>query len=184
MARKTVLIALMIALTASLAAAGGGQKWLHVRVDEGGEDGERVFVNLPLDLVEAVLPHVSVENFDRGKVRVDIDEIEDVDLHAIWEAVREAEDGEYVTVEGADENVRIAKEGAHLVVRVDEEDEKVDIKIRVAVLDAMMAGEKDELDLLAALEVLGEQDDCELITVQDGEERVRIWIDSQKSGSE
>jgi hypothetical protein len=184
MLRKAVFVGLLITLVGALGAADAGQKWLHIRVDEGGQDGERVFVNMPLNLVQAIMPHISVENFDRGKVHVDIDEIEDIDLHAIWEAVREAEDGEYITVEGSGENVRIAKQGEHLVINVDEDGEKVDIKIRVAVLDAMMSGSENELDLLAALEVLGEEEDCELITVQDGDEHVRIWIDSEKSGSD
>lgn len=184
MLRRVVFVGLILTLVGSLGMAGAGQKWLHIRVDEGGTDGERVSVNMPLDLVQALLPHISVENFDRGKVRIDVDEIEEIDLDAIWAALREAQDGEYLTVEGADENVRISKEGEHLVIKVDEDDEKVAIKIRIAVLDAMMSGSENELDLLAALQVLGEEDDCELITVQNGDEHVRIWIDTNKSVSD
>jgi len=46
--------------------------------------------------------------------------MQDVDLKAILQAVRDTRDGEFVTVEGKD-NVRVAKEKGLLVVKVRED---------------------------------------------------------------
>ena len=53
-------------------------------------------------------------NHDRlhnGKVRIDPSEMNDVDLLALMEAIHTAKEGQYVTVEGDDNHVRVAKEG-------------------------------------------------------------------------
>lgn len=182
MVRSAIVTCLVLALMGTFAIADAGQQWLHIRVEESGEDGESVHINLPLNLVQTILPLIEVENIENGKLDLEIDELDGIDLCQIWTALREAEDGEYVTVESADENVRVAKKGEYLVIEVDGPDEQVDLRIRTAVVDALFSGDSGELDLVAALEVLGEEEECELITVQDGENHVRIWIDSRKSG--
>jgi hypothetical protein len=101
------------------------------------------------------------------------------DLKTILAAVRDAQDGEYVTVEGIDEDVRVAKEGKHILVRVRDSHDDVDIKMPVAVLDALLAGEEDELDVLAAVTALADHGEGTLLTARDGDDTVRIWIDRQ-----
>ena len=57
----------------------------------------------------------------------------------------------------------------------------VEVKIPLAVVDAMLSGGKDELDLVAGLRVLSAQGDTELVSVKDGEDTVRVWIDSKNT---
>jgi len=181
MLRTLVFSMLFIALAAPLASAGDGGRWLHISVDER-HDNERVRVNLPLDLVEAVLPLIEADDFHRGRVRVDLDEIHEVDLPAILAAVRDAEDGEYVTVDSDDEKVRVAKEAGHLVIRAHDRHEEVDIRIRLEVVDALLSGGPDELDLVAAVQALGSTaEGVELVSVEGDDEQVRIWIDSKST---
>ena len=47
-------------------------------------------------------------------------------------------------------------------------------------MDALLSGEGDRLDLQAALAELTEERG-DIITVRDGETRVRVWIDESKS---
>jgi hypothetical protein len=183
MFRKLVLSTLITLLAATTALA-GPTKWLHVAVDEGGKDGERVRINLPLDLVEAVIPHIEVDEFHRGKVRIDHGDFDEVDLHAILSAVRDAEDGEYVTVEEGDETVRVAKEGEQFIINVEEDGgskEKVTVKIRMELVDALISGEEGELDVLAVIRMLGEHEDGLLVQVMEDDETVRIWVDSKST---
>ncbi len=173
------------AVLLSLSSAAAAEKWLHVRVEENGSRGERVSVNVPLELVERMLPLISIDELQHGKLDLD-DHLEGIDLRELAAALRDAPDADFVTVEREDENVRVSKEGEFLVVRVQEQgrhsDEKVRVRIPLAVVDALFGGEPHELDLLAALEALGEYSDSALVDVETDDGSVRVWIDSNESG--
>lgn len=160
-----------------------GERWLHVRVICTDGRGDTVRVNVPLELAEKVLPAVNHDRLHNGKVRIDSTEVGDVDLHALMEAVRTARDGEYVTVQGNDNDVRVAKEGNHLIVHVldkgGSKKSQVEVKVPMKVIEALLSAGKDELDLVAALHALGAQGDIELVSVKDSENTVKVWLDSK-----
>lgn len=178
-------------------------RWLHVRVISSDARGETVRVNVPLELAEKVLPAVNHERLHNGKVKIDCEHINDVDLRALVDAIRTAKDGEYVTVQGNDSDVRVAKQGGYLLVHVldhgrhgknsvkDEspdksamvhvKDNEVEIKVPMKVIDALFSAGKDELDLVAALHALSAQGDTELVSVKDHENTVRVWLDSKNA---
>jgi hypothetical protein len=168
-------------------SAAKGDRWLHVRVTNSDAKGEVVRVNVPLDLAESVLPTINKEHLHNGKVTIDQAHLNDVDVRALMNAVRSAKDGEYVTVQSTDEDVRVAKQGGHLLVHVNDKgkhDDKgkssqVEIKIPMHVIDALLSAGKDELDVVAALHALSQQGDTELVSVKDNESTVRIWLDSK-----
>lgn len=160
-----------------------GDRWLHVRVINTDGRGETVRVNVPLELAEKVLPAVNHDRLHDGKVRIDSAHMDDVDLKTILAAIRTAKDGEYVTVQGNENDVRVAKEGNHLMIHVvDKSNSKkcqVEIKVPMKVLDALLSAGKDELDLVAALHALSAQGDTELVSVKDSENTVKVWLDSK-----
>jgi hypothetical protein len=165
----------------SSAAAEKGERWLHVRVISTDGKGETVRVNVPLELAEKVLPAVNHDRLHAGKVR--IDRSDDVDLRALMEAIRTAKEGEYVTVEDHDNDVRVAKQGNHLTIHVLDKSgsnkPQVEVKVPVKVIDALLSSGKEELDLVAALHTLGAEGDTELVSVKDSESTVRVWLDSK-----
>jgi hypothetical protein len=78
----------------------------------------------------------------------------------------------------------VAKENGFLVVHADEEDgEKVRVTMPLEVVDAMLSGDSDELDLIAALDALASYNGGDLVTVESEDSHVRIWIDSSDSGN-
>ncbi len=158
-------------------------RWLHVRVISSDAKGETVRVNVPLELAEKVLPTVNHDRLHNGKVKIDNEHVNDVDLRALVDAIRTAKDGEYVTVQSNDSDVRVAKESNHLIVHVLEKGKpkksQVEIKIPMKVVDALFSAGKDELDLVAALHALSAQGDTELVSVKDNENTVRVWLDSK-----
>lgn len=160
-----------------------GERWLHVRVICTDGKGDTVRVNVPLELAEKVLPAVNHDRLHNGKVKIDNSDINDVDLRAIMDAIRSSKDGEYVTVQGNDNDVRVAKEGNHLIVHVvDKEGSKksqVEVKVPMKVVEALLSAGKDELDLVAALHALSSQGDVELVSVKDSENTVKVWLDSK-----
>lgn len=154
--------------------------WLHIRVVESGEDGEKVSVNLPINLIEQILPHVKSGSggFSEGKVRLGSTDLDGTDVRAILKAVSGAKDGEFITVEGPRETVRVAKAARHLLIDVTDGDEKVRVRVPFSVLDAMTADTADdELNVLAAVRALARAGEQELITVEDTKSVVRIWVD-------
>lgn len=194
--RKTLSALTVLLWLASATAALAAERWVHVKVNETGEDGERVRVNIPLSLAEKVLPTINAHNLRNGKVRVDEKDFHDIDLRALLEAVRTAQDNEYVTVESKHENVRVAKSGGFMLIKVREtpqpsKKEKqtaatpkvhtVDVKVPFTVVNALLSGEKDELDLVAGIRALGQYDNLELVTVNDEDSSVRIWVDTQNT---
>jgi len=194
--KKMVSGLMVLAWLATAALAVAAERWVHVKVVEANEDGERVRINIPLSLAEKVLPTIKADKLRNGKLKLDDEAFDRVDLRGLLEAVRTAQDNEYVTVESRHENVRVAKSGGFLLVKVretrdwgkkaakaaeSEPFETVDIKIPFTVVNALLSGDKDELDLLAAVRALSEYPDLELVTVNDQSSTVRIWTDSRNT---
>jgi hypothetical protein len=158
-------------------------RWLHVRVISSDAKGETVRVNVPLELAEKVLPAINHDRLHGGKVKIDCAHVNDVDLRVMVDAIRAAKDGEYVTVQGTDNDVRVAKQDNHLIVHVLDKGKskrsQVEIKVPMKVIDALFSAGKDELDLVAALHVLSAAGDTELVSVKDNENTVKVWLDSK-----
>jgi len=172
------------AKTAPSTSSEKGERWLHVRVICTDGKGDTVRVNVPLELAEKVLPAVHHDRLHNGKVKIDNSDIaNDVDLRALVEAIRSAKEGEYVTVQGNDNDVRVAKEGNHLIVHVVDKGgskkSQVEVKVPMKVVEALLSAGKDELDLVAALHALSTQGDVELVSVKDSENTVKVWLDSK-----
>jgi hypothetical protein len=192
MMKKTVGV--MVGMLVFAALALPADRWLHVRVIESGPDGDRVRVNIPLSLAEAVLPTIRADKFSNGKVKVDGHAFDQVDVRALLEAVRKTQDNQYVTVESKDQNVEVAKAGEFLLIKVHENSKHgpkkdqaskaqntVDIKVPFKVANALLSGPNDELNVLAAVRALDEYQNLELVTVKDGSDDVRIWVDSNNT---
>jgi len=192
-----VLPAVTLAQTASK-----NDQWIHVRVESKEDKGETVRVNVPVDLAVKVLPAINKDRLHDGKVRIDNAHLDEVDLRAILDAIRNAKDGEYVTVQSHENDVRVSKNAGYLYIHVvdkeraakaakpnaDKEgtakpaptkESKVEVKIPMKVVDALFSAGKDELDVVAALRALSSNGDTELVSVKDDENTVRIWIDSK-----
>jgi len=188
--------------SATAATSAKADRWLHVRVISTDGKGETVRVNVPLELAEKVLPVVNHDRLHNGKVKIDCEHVNDVDLKALAEAIRSSKDGEYVTVQGSDNDVRVAKQGGYLLVHVldhgyrgkhamkeehegkaantdSKEKNEVEIKVPMKVIDALFSAGKDELDLVAALHALSAAGDTELVSVKDRDNTVRVWLDSK-----
>jgi len=177
-------------------------QWIHVRVESKDNSGETVRVNVPVEMAEKVLPAIHHENLRGGKVHIHNAHLDDVDLRTLLEAVRSSKDGEYVTVQGNGDNVRVAKSAGYLYIHVTEKkvcdktakqtegkevsaknatakESKVEVKIPMKVVDALFSAGEDELDVLAALRALSSSGDTELVSIKDDEDTVRVWIDSK-----
>jgi len=177
-----ILGATILACVAALPARGATSKdrWVHIRVDDSGESSGRVDIQVPIGMVSALLPAMKTKHAHRIVIdgrHVDMDE-----LRGYWRAVRAAKDGEYVTVRDDDADVRITKRGGLVLLSVDDRDGggKVRMKIPVPVVDAVLSHE-DTIDLGAIGAALAKAPSGEILTVDDEDSHVRIWIDAAPS---
>ncbi|MFN2432231.1 MAG: hypothetical protein ABR599_05340 [Gemmatimonadota bacterium] len=173
------LLALCLAPRVASASAGDGP-WVHIQIVESGTEGAKVQVHLPLSLVRLGLEMAPGDVIVDGKLRLRHSEVTAPELRRMWRELRAAGDAEFVTVEKEDETVRVSRRGEHFLVQVDDrggaEPEQVRIRIPLAVVDALLAGEGDRLDVAGALVKL-QAFRGEVLEVQDGETHVRMWID-------
>ena len=198
----TALVACSLLPTLAVAQSSSNpDQWIHVRVESREDKTATVRVNVPVDMAVKVLPAIKNKNLCDGKVHIASGHIDDVDLHTMLDAVRTAKDGEYVTVESKDDNVRVAKSSGYLYIHVTEKkpsektakaagdkdsaknaalrQSKVEVKIPMKVVDALLSAGKDQLDVVAALRALSANGDMELVSVKDNDSTVRVWIDSK-----
>ncbi len=179
---KTLLfVAILVTGTALFAAS--PERYLHVRVSNPTTH-ELVRVNLPLSLAEKVIPAIHNEQLKNGKVEIGDFKANEVDVRAILDALKTAPEGEFVTVQEPDSDVRVAKEHGQLVVHVTDKHgkEKVDVTIPWEVAQALISETTDnQLNISAAIKALENIGDATLVTVVSSEESVRIWIDSNNA---
>lgn len=166
--------------------AAGGSAWLHVRVDEPGKSS-KVRVNVPMAVVEAALEAAPERIVDKGRIKIDLGR-DDHDLslaqmRKLWQELRAAGDTDIVTVEDEGETVRVSRKGDLVQVRVTKasEKEEVHVDLPVNLVDAVLAGAGDSVDVKAVIRELRSQRG-DIVRVTDANTAVRIWIDESASG--
>ncbi len=181
------LSALALFGTAFLTTAmGATNSWIHVRVDS--QKGEKVRVNVPLALVSTVLPIVQEKGLADTKIRGKHIQFGDSDLtvsdlRQIWRSIRENGSGELANVEADGNQVNVFLDGQYLRVESRESsNERVHVKVPVTVVDALLSGSGDELDLMAAVSALATLGNEQLVEVQADDSTVKIWIDDKNDG--
>jgi hypothetical protein len=176
---KKTLYVLPAILLLTLTINAQSQQWLHVHVQEA-DKGDVVKINVPLSLAEAVLPAVQKQTGGHGHLRLSDKHMSKQDLQRIWEAVREQGDTDFVTVETQKDHVRVSLRDNYLIVQASEESKtQVDVMIPAEVVDALLSGPGDELNLLSAIRALEASGSREIVSVRDRDTTVRVWIDEK-----
>jgi hypothetical protein len=182
---KTVLPLFVVLVTGTMAMAASSGRYLHVRVSNAGKH-ELIRVNVPLAFAEKVIPAISSGQLRNGKVHFGHMSSDTVNLKMILDAVKSAPEGEFVTVQENDGDVRVAKEHGQLVVHaVDKgsrDKENVDVTIPWAVAMALSSDmDGDQFNVEAAIKALEDAGDVTLVAITGRDETVRIWIDSNSA---
>lgn len=180
--KKTILaLVVLTAVLAALPAEASTTRWLHVRVQKKGDAGESVRVNVPVSVAQAVAPILEKEL--QTELKMEDSELTVEDLRRIWSELKGVRGTDVVAVDTAEAKVRVSITGREVLVRADEGSKaKVDVRIPVEVVDALLSGEGSQLNVSAAIETLLESKKADLVSVEDDTNLVRVWID-QKPGS-
>jgi len=149
---------------------------LIVDVREGGPDGERIFVPVPLALARTALWFVPDEHLVIKEP--EFAEHRELALRLLRE-LEKAEDADLVEVHDGDEQVLVRKVGNQIEVHVSNGRENVDVRAPLAVVTRILESYDEERGrfrgsgLSAAL---GYMPRGEVVHVVDGDEEVRIAV--------
>ncbi len=174
--RNISILLLVLFLGSSLAWTQSST--LHIRVQEG--ELEKVSVNLPVSVISAFLPlledkvgHLRGDHIQMGGQELGIEQ-----LREIWNALKSDGTYELANVQTEEENIRVTLDENNLLVDTDEgSKEQIHVRIPVPVVDALLSGTGDELNLTGAVETLASLGGADLVEVQSNDEHVRVWID-------
>ena len=144
------------------------------------ESGANVNINLPLAAVTAMIALAPDTIVQDGQLQLgDTHEVPVAAIRGLWQELRDVGDVEFVTIQHEGQDVRIAREGDTILVTVSDGGdaaEEVRVEIPVPVVDALLSGEGDTLNIRAALEELSMLRG-ELVRVIESDNNIRIWID-------
>ncbi len=172
-----VLLVFPVLVLGAISAAASDSLWIHVRVDD--DQGSKVRVNLPLSMAEKAVAMVPSDHLDNGKIQLDDREYSVQELRELWAEIQKSPDMTFVTVEQTEESVKVWKEQGKLRVEVRGLDgDRVDVQVPLEVVDALLSGDADELDVGAAIRALSDSGGGEIVAVTDQRENVRVWVDS------
>jgi hypothetical protein len=181
-----LLLSAVVAIPAlRLAAQPTATPWVHIRVDEPGKSS-KVSVNLPLTVVQAALKSAPDTLGSHGRIRFGhgSGDMSVTDFRRLWAELKAAGDADLVEAQNPDESVHLSRHGETVEVRVDKHEgvrkgrgaQEVHVQVPVALLDALLSGSGEELNLEAAIgELQKRRGDIVQVNGDDGS--VRIWID-------
>lgn len=185
MIRKTLataLAALLILSAGAVQAQPADEEstdgsWIHVRVDES--EGEQVKIDLPMAMIDVALDMGEARGVGADDLRIGPDSDVSVrDLRRLWRELRDAPDGDFVDVRDGQEHVRIYKRDDRVHVDVEEDGRQtVRVELPATVVDALLSGDGDRLDLKAAARELARAGDRDVVRIDDRGTRIRIWVD-------
>jgi hypothetical protein len=171
-----------VVLAQGTAPTAGKGAWLHVRVEEANKQS-KVSVNLPVAVVDAALQAAPESVISDGHVKLGRfghhnRDLSVADLRRAWTELKSTGDAEFVSVEDDDETVHIARAGSVVLIRVDKAAgrDAVRVEVPIDVVDALLSGTGDELNVRAAFAKLQSRRG-DIVRVKDDDSTVRIWID-------
>lgn len=178
MTRGRWLLAAFILALPTLALAAEKDRWINVHVVEA-KDKTNVDIRLPLSLVSVALDAIETDQLKNGKLNMEFSHAK-LDFKKLWLELRKYDNTDFVKVESDKEKVLVSRKGGLFVVQVfapQKQTPQVQVKIPVELMDALVKCEGNELDLKALLSQLAVVPSGDLVTVEEDDTQVRIWID-------
>ena len=166
-------------------AAQDAQSWLHVRVADPGDAASDFALNVPVSAVAAVLSMIPTGILtDDGQLTVaERHGLSVSGLRRMWGEFQGVDDTEFVSMQHGNEMVRISRAGSLIELRVEnEKDEAEDVRVDmpVVVVNALLSGDGETLDVSAALDELSELQG-DVMRMTSPQQNIRVWIDDRNT---
>lgn len=178
--RGIAVVVLGVALLAPVVRAEEKAPWIHIRVTEGKDQTSKVNLNLPLSLVDVALDVIKTDAVKDGRIKVEGTTITVAQMRRIWAELKKTGDADFADIQDGDNTIKVAKKNEKLMVTVREGKagkKTVYAELQQSVVDALLAGDGDTLDLKGAMAMLQTAQRGELVRVDDQDNNVRVWIE-------
>jgi hypothetical protein len=183
MSHAALLPALAVALAGVLCAAppataAADPPWLHLRAEGDGPRGSSVHVNLPLAMVEAVVALLPEADLAESRIVLGDEEVTVAELRRRWRRLERHPRG--IVETGADGARTVYRRRGDLLL-IETTDPRpgggrTAVRLSAAIVDALLSGHGDRLDLAAAVRAMASARDGQVVVVGD-EGRVEVWVD-------
>jgi len=100
-------------------------------------------------------------------------------MRDLWGAINDIGDVDFLTFDSEGETMSISRTGDQILVQMEEYDEggeTVDVRLPVVVLDALLMGDDETLNVGAAVERLADLRG-DIVHVSGDDHQLRVWID-------
>jgi len=171
MRARLFIFSMLLAATTSL---GASDLWIHIRVTENDHRPTNVEVNLPLRLVEKLAPMLEDYESREADIHLGGEEMNVEELRSVWARVQS---GEVVEEDDAILELQKNPDGDRLIVRERRFERGAVVSLPADVIEALLSGPADRLDLQAAVKTLARYGEGEIVSAQDDGTMVRIWLD-------
>jgi hypothetical protein len=172
MVKLAVILGVPVAMLATVASLG----IMVVDVREGGPNGHRIMVPVPLVLAQAAIALAPLAAPEHA-MRVPPEALEHMGLaREVLEAIAAAPDGEFVRVEQRDEQVVVAKEGRYFKVHVTGAHQNVSVNVPLHLALQALPGPDGRIRTAALAAALSGVRFTDLVDVQDGNDHVRVFV--------
>jgi hypothetical protein len=174
MVKLAVILGVPLALLATVASLGV----MVVDVREGGPNGHRIVVPVPLVLAQAALAVAPLAAPPQALKLRDPEALKHMGLaREVIEALAAGPDGELVRVEDERERVSVEKRGGSLRVRVENGDrEAVSVNVPLHLALNAIPDADGRISMAALAGSLGAVRFTDLVDVRDGDDHVRIRV--------
>jgi hypothetical protein len=171
---------LALGMTA-LAQPAAPSPWIHIAVSDEGSKLTKVNINVPVSAMEAAIVVGQDKIAKEIAVKMPVKNIPVSELRKLWNELRNSGDAQFVNVREKNQTVNISRKGRVIQIRVNDttkagKPQTVQVDVPVGVVDALLAGTGNELDLKNAIAQL-RSERGDIVRVHDGATNVRIWID-------
>ena len=162
-------IGVPVVTTATVAAT--GVAWIDVK--EGGRDGHRIVLPVPLLLAETAVAFIPQKELNLDLPPEVVPHLGAV--HEVLQALATSPDGEYVRVEQEDQRVLIEKVGDTLRVQVHGRDEDVTVNLPLAAVSEIIDSH-GRIAPARAVGLLRHARFSTLVDVRQGDQHVKITV--------
>lgn len=166
-------------LSVGPALAAAGVSWLHIHVNDNGPDPENVRVNVPVSVLDAVLPEVEKHTKHESKFDVGNCEMTVAEYRSAIRTLSSSPRHE-VTLEKPDGTIVMRRSGPdmHLVQSPKKANRsRTNVRLPWHVATALAKGTGESLDVAGAMRALAQAGEGEITVDDEDGARVRIWID-------
>ena len=166
-------------------AAQDAQSWLHVRVADPEDAASDFALNVPVSAVAAVLSMIptGILTDDGQLTMAERHGLSVSGLRRMWGEFQGVDDTEFISMQHGTETVRIGRAGSLVELRVENETdgaEDVRLDMPVVVVNALLSGDGDTLDVSAALDELSELQG-DVVRMTSPRQNIRVWIDDRNT---